>query len=178
MSPNDEAKNKEYLSLLKSNYENLHKSVWEAHGVAWKMTSIFVPVIFGSLGYLIQFKDPRLSQVFFGAVVIIAVVWFWYRMLCVLDSYNSVRIKHLRKIEAYLNTQYLNSQGGRKFEKLLPEFRQYLLKYNGGFKKYSRCFAWSLSLIASGFFLVEFVRQIFWGTIKPHINRFLESMIC
>ena len=40
MSPNDEAKNKEYLSLLKSNYENLHKSVWEAHGVAWKMTRV------------------------------------------------------------------------------------------------------------------------------------------
>jgi hypothetical protein len=47
-------KDKEFLDILRFNYEKLNNAVWEAHKIAWTMTGIFVPVISGGLGLFLK----------------------------------------------------------------------------------------------------------------------------
>jgi len=97
----------EYLDLLKQNYDNLHKSVWEAHKVAWTMTSIFVPVLVAAVGiFLKDSSGLKDNQVLFGVYIAIVVVWFWYGMLCLLRGYNEKKTNQLKSIEKVLNAYY------------------------------------------------------------------------
>lgn len=99
--------NRDYLDLLKMNYDNLHKASWEAHRISWIMTGIFVPIIFTTLGYFLKELDSygRL-EVTAGAVLLIFIVWFWFIMNRILAHYNSVRFDQLKALETTFNQYY------------------------------------------------------------------------
>jgi hypothetical protein len=121
---------REYLDLLKQNYDNLHKSVWEAHRVSWVMTGIFIPILFAVIGFFIRdFGSLAGRHIFIGALVSIVVVWFWYGMLYILDRYNKTRIDQLKKIEKTLGTYY-SKQPLKDFDQGGVRFKQYTLKYS------------------------------------------------
>lgn len=94
--------------LLRFNYENLHKSIWENHKVSWIVTSILIPIIFAMQGYFIKDYFSALNtspsqtstfQVLMGALVIQSLAVVWWLIMKIFANYNKVRIKRLRKIE-------------------------------------------------------------------------------
>ena len=88
---------KECLELMRFNYENLDRAVWKAHQMSWFMTSIFVPLIFAVLGYLLkEFHKIGTFSIVAGATVVIGVTWFWYAFTRILAGYNSQRFKQLK----------------------------------------------------------------------------------
>ena len=97
----------ECLALMRFNYENLDRAVWKAHQFSWLMTSIFVPSIFGGLGYLLKdLDDISVFGVVAGAIVVIGVTWFWYAFTRILAGYNKQRFKQLRKLEEKFDKYY------------------------------------------------------------------------
>ena len=96
-----------HLQLMRFNYENLDRAVWKAHQFSWFMTSIFVPVIFGGLGYLLKELDEISTVgVIMGATVVVGVTWFWYAITRILAGYNSRRFKQLVKLEEMFDKYY------------------------------------------------------------------------
>ena len=88
------------LELMQFNYENLDRAVWKAHHFSWLMTGIFVPVIFGGLGYLAtEFEKISLPGALVGVCVVIGVTQYWYAITRVLAGYNSRRFDQLEKLE-------------------------------------------------------------------------------
>lgn len=88
------------LDLLKFEYENLHRSVWDCHKAAWQATSIIIPILFTLEGFLIKsYNDLSLFQTIMG----IAVTWFlvatWRLMMHMFAYYNKIRYFRLGKIE-------------------------------------------------------------------------------
>ncbi|MHC4204573.1 MAG: RipA family octameric membrane protein [Planctomycetota bacterium] len=98
---------KECLDLMRFNYENLDRAVWKAHQFWWFMTSIFVPVIFGGLGYLLKdLDDISVPGIVIGAIVVVGITWFWYAITEILDGYNRRRFKQLRRLEEVFDGKY------------------------------------------------------------------------
>lgn len=96
------------LKLMRFNYENLDRAVWKAHQFSWFMTSIFVPVIFGGLGYLLKELDKiSVPGVVMGAIVVVGVTWYWYAFTRILARYNGRRFKQLERLEKLFDEYYL-----------------------------------------------------------------------
>ncbi len=125
MPENTRDHEKEFLDLLRFNYENLHKSVWEAHKVSWTMTGIFIPIIFTVLGYFIKAFDKfSLPQTMIGSFVLMVVIWFWFSMIAILYRFNLSRFEQLEKIESSFNDYFSTF-----IPKGKAEFKQYALNY-------------------------------------------------
>jgi len=107
----------ECLNLMRFNYENLDRAVRKAHQFSWFMTSIFVPAIFGGLGYLMKELDKiGPFSVVAGATVVVGVTWFWYAFTRILDGFNHRRVNQLRKLEEAFDKYYppgLVREGGQ-----------------------------------------------------------------
>lgn len=117
------------LLLLKFNYKNLHESVWEAHKVAWKVLSIFLPVLSGIQGYLIkEFLYLNLFQIFTGVFIIEFFVVTWWLTMEMLHNFNKVRRNRLKEIEGKIG-------GGNKNLALLKQYSlDHKYKYKISFK--------------------------------------------
>ena len=87
------------LELLKVNYSNLHESIWNNHKVSWVITSIFIPVLFAMLGYLIREYDAiSKTQALMGFFVVESLLIIWLFIMLSFKHYNDVRRKKLREI--------------------------------------------------------------------------------
>jgi len=85
-------------------YKVLHGSVQNAHNLAWTITSIFVPIMFGSLTLLVvNSNDLSNFQYFIGSIILLCLPWFWTRIIKFLDNYNKVRLHLLKEAEAQLS---------------------------------------------------------------------------
>ena len=115
------------IEILKFNYRNLHESVWNAHNVAWIVTSIFVPILFGALGYLVK-EHSVLStfQVVMAAVATEFLMFIWWLIMRVLEHYNDIRLKRLREIEGVFKKQIVDT---------IPLFQQYCLGFKQSIKR-------------------------------------------
>ncbi len=98
------------IELLKFNYQNLHQSVWQAHGYAWTAITFLIPILFGIQGYLVKeyFKidDQNWLQTFkvvAGVSMAEALLYIWWRIMKMFHHYNDVRIDQLKKIEDDFN---------------------------------------------------------------------------
>lgn len=104
-------------------YKVLHGSVQNAHNLAWTITSIFIPIMFGSLTLLVvNSNDLDVFQYFIGSVVLLFLPWFWTQIIKFLDNYNKVRLQLLKNAEAHLS-----SESGEKPD--LP-FRYYTVLFD------------------------------------------------
>jgi len=152
----------ECLSLMRFNYENLDRAVWKAHQMSWLMTSIFVPSIFGGLGYLLkELDDIGVFGVFAGAIVVIGVTWFWYAFTRILAGYNSRRFKQLRKLEEMFDKYYPTELVQK--EKQFVQYRkspgqQQKLR----FRYVALWFAIFLSIVSGG---AAMVKMVLWACI-------------
>lgn len=134
MSDNDRRNlDKEFLELLRFNYENLNNAVWEVHKIAWTMTGIFIPIVSGGIGFYVKIitdlgdNISRHKDLFLlGGFLLITVIWFWYFMLCIFDRYNRVRFKQLRTIEEAFNVCYSDIALKKHYLENL-KFKQYRL---------------------------------------------------
>ncbi len=124
---------RDFLELLRANYDYLHKSVWEAHKISWIMTGIFVPIVFGAIGFFFRERDLGPLTTAAGAAVISTVIWFWYFMLRILAGYNKARFSHLRELEGALNSYYLSRRSGGEVR-----FKQYTLQKRKRWLKFGR----------------------------------------
>jgi hypothetical protein len=139
---------KECLELMRFNYENLDRAVWKAHQMSWFMTSIFVPLIFAVLGYLLkEFKTIGVFGVVAGSIVVIGVTWFWYAYTRILAGYNIERFKKLKKLEEKFD-EYYPMQLVQQ-EKHFVQYRGHSEKYSGlRFGSVTLWFAIFLSLVS------------------------------
>jgi hypothetical protein len=97
-------KDKDMLDLLKVNYNNLHESMWNNHRVAWIVTSIFIPVLFAMLGYLVREYDVILkAQAVMGFLVVESLLVIWLLIMRIFWHYNNVRRAKLKQIEYRFN---------------------------------------------------------------------------
>jgi len=136
----------ETLDLLKYNYDNLHKAVWDAHKISWTMTGIYVPIISTAIGYLVKmFNAMDVAMVVITAAMIGAVVWFWYGMIHVLSKYNFDRFKRLEEIEDIFTHKYCQSA----VSEVKCSFKQYGLhkKRFLSFRKLTLLFTFFLTAI-------------------------------
>lgn len=150
------------LALMRFNYENLDRAVWKAHQMSWFMTSIFVPLIFAGLGYLLkELDDIGVFGVIAGAIVVIGVTWFWYAFTRILAGYNKQRFKQLRKIEDMFDKYYPEElvQKEKQFVQYRssPEQRRKLR-----FKNVTLWFAIFLTFVSTG---AAMVRILLWVRI-------------
>lgn len=107
MCDSNQETNDKTLELLRFNYENLHEAVWGDHKTYWTMTNIFIPIIFGSLAYMLKELDTLCKPtVVIGCTVIAGVAWFWYLVTRILAKYNYARFQQLRKIEKVFDDCY------------------------------------------------------------------------
>ncbi|MCP8310714.1 MAG: hypothetical protein L6M37_01765 [Candidatus Methylarchaceae archaeon HK02M1] len=101
--------NKRDMELLKFNYTNLNESIWNNHKIAWTVTSIFIPVIFGLQGYLfIQYYIFSKSQVLGIFITGIFLMSIWLLTMRIFEHYNDVRRERLKKIEDIFNRELSN----------------------------------------------------------------------
>jgi hypothetical protein len=149
---------KEYLELLKKNYDNLHHAVWEAHKTSWQVTGIFVPIISGGFGWFLKkYGDSGIClQKFLISFLLIAIVWFWYLMIKNFEGYNRTRFQQLKDLE-------------KAFEKFHyyavprePQFKQYRLEYQGLFNKLCGSLALFLTGILACFLLWDISATPLW----------------
>ena len=97
-------KDKDMLDLLKVNYNNLHESMWNNHRVAWIVTSIFIPVLFAMLGYLVREYDViSKAQAMMGFLVTEVLLIIWLLVMRIFEHYNDVRRAKLKQIENRFN---------------------------------------------------------------------------
>ncbi|MCK5612248.1 hypothetical protein KAR91_60815 [Candidatus Pacearchaeota archaeon] len=102
-------KKDEMLDLLKVNYNNLHESMWNNHRVSWIVTSIFIPVLFAMLGYLVREYDAiTRTQALMGFFVVESLLVTWLLIMLSFKHYNDVRRKKLREIENLFNKKVFN----------------------------------------------------------------------
>jgi hypothetical protein len=95
---------KDRLDLLKVNYNNLHESMWNNHRVAWIVTSIFIPVLFAMLGYLVKEYDViSKAQAVMGFLVVESLLIVWLLIMSIFWHYNNVRRAKLKQIEYRFN---------------------------------------------------------------------------
>jgi len=95
---------KDMLDLLKVNYNNLHESMWNNHRVAWIVTSIFIPVLFAMLGYLVREYDViSEAQAVMGFLVVESLLIIWLLIMRIFWHYNNVRRAKLKQIEYRFN---------------------------------------------------------------------------
>lgn len=142
-------RDKEYLELLKKNYDNLHNAAWEAHKISWHFTGIFVPIISGGFVLLLQqYGDqPLCLEKFLLSSLLIAVIWFWYLMIRNFDGYNRTRFHQLKLLEEAFE-KFHSAGVPDKFQ-----FRQYKLDYQGSFNKLCQSLALLLTGILACFLL-------------------------
>lgn len=108
------------IELLKLNHTSLHDSIWGNHRISWMVTSIFVPVLFAMLGYLIREYDSLSNlQAVLGFLVTEGLLVIWLLIMRIFVHYNEARRRKLKKIEKRLN---------ELVEGL--DFKLYRLKYN------------------------------------------------
>lgn len=92
-------------TILLERYKLLHEATQEAHKYAWQMTSIFVPIIGGAIGFVLKsYPASRLRHVLF-LVIILVLVWFWKAVLMFLDHCNGIRRTLPCKIEDELREE-------------------------------------------------------------------------
>jgi hypothetical protein len=95
---------KDILDLWQFNYRNLHESIWNNHRLAWIVTSIFIPVLFAMLGYLVREYDVILkAQVVMGFLVTEVLLIIWLLVMRIFEHYNNVRRAKLKQIENRFN---------------------------------------------------------------------------
>lgn len=123
------------MELLKLNYKNLHESVWNSHNVSWIGTSIFIPILFTVLGYLIkEYNALSISQAWMVFALTELLVVSWWLVMRILKHYNDIRIDKLKEIENIINKQ----MGSDTYV-----FKQYNLGYSLTFKERIKKQAWS-----------------------------------
>jgi len=89
MSNNTEDSKKNRLDLLKSNYTELNNAVEESHRITWIMTSIFIPVIFVAIAYLLkEGQNYPTKLVTLASMGILLLLLFWIFLIRVLRIYN------------------------------------------------------------------------------------------
>jgi len=166
-------RDKEYLELLKKNYDNLHSAVWEAHKIFWTCTGIFAPIISGGFAWFLKEYGGNgiYLQKFLISFLLVAIIWFWYLMIRNFDGYNRPRFRQLRLLE-------------EAFEKINPaevptelQFRQYRLKYQGSFNKLCRSLAVLLTGILASFLLWDISAIFTWGGIGFVLTRSIAGAI-
>jgi hypothetical protein len=114
------------IELLELNHKGLHDSLWECHKVAWQVTSIFIPVLFAILGYLVKdYNTYSKFQVIMGFLVTEGLLLVWILIMRILEHYNNKRKERLEVIENRLNE--LVPHAGFKMDTL--EFGQQPLKF-------------------------------------------------
>jgi uncharacterized protein YndB with AHSA1/START domain len=98
--PKTPEKSADEISLLKSNHASLHDAFWNNHKVAWQVTSIFIPVLFAMLGYLVK-GDGNFSrfQALMGFLVMEGLLFIWLLIMRIFEYYNDIRRTKLREIE-------------------------------------------------------------------------------
>jgi hypothetical protein len=97
------------LELLRVNYNNLHESMWNNHRVSWIVTSIFIPVLFAMLGYLVREYDAITRiQALMGFFVVESLLIIWLLIMRIFEHYNDVRRKRLKEIENIFNKKIFN----------------------------------------------------------------------
>lgn len=95
---------KDILDLWQFNYRNLHESIWNNHRLAWIVTSIFIPVLFAMLGYLVREYDViSKAQVVMGFLVTEVLLIIWLLVMRIFEHYNDVRRAKLKQIENRFN---------------------------------------------------------------------------
>ena len=93
------------FELLKTHYQNLHTSYWEAHKITWTVTGIFIPAVFALQRYLIKGADGK-KQVIAAVIIVEALVVFWRLIVRCFVRYNRVRLDRLRVIEGIFNGEF------------------------------------------------------------------------
>jgi hypothetical protein len=100
----EEDKQKYQLELLRFNYDNLQKAVWDCHKVSWTMTGIFIPAACTAMGILAKYMDGLdRKYVFFFAALILGFIVFWFLTISFLDHRNRRRFRHLKRLEVMFN---------------------------------------------------------------------------
>lgn len=152
----------ECLSLMRFNYENLDRAVWKAHQMSWLMTSIFVPIIFTGLGYLLkEFDKIDAFGIVAGAIVLIGVTWFWYAITRILAGYNIQRFEQLRALEEKFD-EYFPEELVEK-DKQFVQYRSHSGQhYRLRFKYVTLWFAIFLSSVSM---IAAMVKMILWTFI-------------
>lgn len=85
-------------------YKVLHESVQNSHKFAWTATSIFIPILFGSMAFLITHHcDLNIWQYAIGTIGIQCMLLFWVCMIKFLEQCNKVRFDLLKKIETHIS---------------------------------------------------------------------------
>jgi len=108
------------FELLKTHYQNLHTSYWEAHKMAWTVTGIFIPAVFILQRYLIA-ECKEAGQIIMAVIIVEWLAIFWRLMMRCFEHYNKVRRDMLKEIENTFNdewgkdfvNQYLNKEYGK-----------------------------------------------------------------
>jgi heme/copper-type cytochrome/quinol oxidase subunit 2 len=109
------------LELLKINYNNLSEAVWNNYRFAWIVTSIFIPVLFAMLGFLVkEYDDVSKSQALMGFFVVESLLVIWLLIMRIFEHYNKVRLKKLKEIEGMFN----EITGDIKFEHYNLSYKQ------------------------------------------------------
>lgn len=112
MSSNTEDIKKEKLDLLRSNYADLNNAVEESHKITWVLTSIFIPVIFAAIAYLMkEGQNYPTKLVALASVGILLLLAFWIFLIRVLRIYNKKRFEQLREIESFFKKNYFQTEG-------------------------------------------------------------------
>ena len=154
-SKNNNNISEECLSLMRFNYENLDRAVWKAHQMSWFMTSIFVPLIFAGLGYLLkELDDIGVYGFVAGAIVVIGVTWFWYAFTRILAEYNKKRFRQLRKLEEMFD-KYYPKELVQKEKQFVQYWRPPGQKEKHRFRNATFWFAIFLSFISAGAAMVK-----------------------
>ena len=92
------------LELLKVNYNNLHESIWNNFRFSWIVTSIFIPVLFAMLGFLVkEYDDVSKMQALMGFFVVESLLIIWLLIMRIFEHYNRVIFNKLKVIENRFN---------------------------------------------------------------------------
>ena len=103
------------LELLRFNYENLHQSFWSCHRIAWTVTNIFIPVIFGITAFFIKdYNDLSATQAVMAFVATETLLVIWLLVMRILKHYNDKRQAQLKDLE-------------KTFQGIDDRFKQYTL---------------------------------------------------
>jgi len=104
MKTPDQPNGKQSLDLLRFNYENLNKAVWDNHRISWTMTGILWPVMSAATGLLLKdLAGLSRIQTVAGGCVVLVLVWFWWFALLIFRRFNMARFDQMRKLELLLN---------------------------------------------------------------------------
>jgi hypothetical protein len=118
-------------------YKILHESVQNSHKFAWTMTSIFIPIAFGSMAFLVTHSDDLdIWQHAIGTVGIEGMLLFWVCMIKFLERCNKVRFELLKRIETHISSgaggaqdipfeYYTVLYDPEKREKIVPRWIKY-----------------------------------------------------